>query len=130
MVVVDASAIVNLVTAAPGYESIADRLLATGVVVHAPHNVDVEVVSGLRSLEFRGAIDPARARDGIGVHRALRIERHSHGRHVPRMWQLRHNLTASDAAYVALAEALDAPLLTCDARLAASTGHQARIELV
>ncbi len=47
-----------------------------------------------------------------------------------RIWELRHNVTASDAAYIALAEALEAPLVTCDARLTRSTGHDARIELL
>ena len=130
MVVVDASAIVDLVIGAPGYEPIADRLLDPRVVAHAPHTIDVEVVAALRRLEQRGRIDSARARAGIDLHRSLRIERHSHARHVPRMWELRHTVTAADAAYVALAEALDAVLLTSDRKLEASTGHHARIELV
>jgi predicted nucleic acid-binding protein len=49
---------------------------------------------------------------------------------LPRVWALRHNLTAYDAVYVALAEALDAPLLTRDQRMAAASGHHSRIELV
>jgi predicted nucleic acid-binding protein len=60
----------------------------------------------------------------------LVLQRYPHYWLLPRVWELRHNLTAYDAVYVALAEALDAPLVTRDARLAAAPGHQARIEVM
>ncbi len=66
----------------------------------------------------------------LSAFQSLDIERYPHGRFVGRVWELRRNMTAYDATYVALAEALDAPLLTCDAKLAAAPGHTARIELV
>jgi predicted nucleic acid-binding protein len=58
------------------------------------------------------------------------LQRHPHDWLLPRVWELRHNLTACDAIYAALAEALDAPLLTRDRRLAGGPGHQARAEVV
>ena len=130
MIVADASAIVNLVIGAPGHESIADRLLDPESVVHVPHSVDVEVAASLRKLEHRGIISAEHASKAIELHRAMRMERHAASRYLGRMWDLRHNVTAADAAYVSLAEALDAPLITCDAHLARSSTHQARIELV
>ncbi|HWD23638.1 MAG TPA: type II toxin-antitoxin system VapC family toxin [Burkholderiales bacterium] len=62
--------------------------------------------------------------------RDLLIERHAHADLLPRIWQLRESVSARDASYIALAEALDAPLVTCDAKLARSHGHSAQIELI
>jgi len=76
------------------------------------------------------AITAVRARQALDDFGGLVIERHAHGDLLPRIWQLRQSLTAYDGAYVALAEALEAPVLTCDGKLGRSHGHRARIEVV
>ena len=78
----------------------------------------------------KGEIDSERGRAALADLADFPFRRYPHDFLLPRVWDLRNNLTAYDAMYVALAEALDAPLLTCDKRLAASPGHHARIELV
>ncbi len=96
----------------------------------APHLVDVEVVSAWRRLAAAGDLDERRvalAMDDLG---ALRLDRVPHGRLLGRCWELRSNLTVYDAAYVALAEAMDLPLLTADAKLAAAPGLRCETELL
>ena len=97
--------------------------------MHAPHLLDVEVTHALRRHFLQGAIDEQRGQEALNDLAAWPLTRHVHGPLVPRIWALRNNVTAYDAAYIALAEMLHAPLLTCDSRLAASGGHNARIEL-
>lgn len=130
MVVVDASALLNALLPTSRRDAIVDRLASPGVSAHAPHIIDLEIAHTLRRLEGVGRFDRTAGRAFLDAHRSFAIERHAHEDFLGRIWDLRHNLTAYDAAYVALAEALDSPLLTSDRRLAASTGHQARIELV
>lgn len=130
MVVVDASALVNVLLPTARREAIAARLTHPGESVHAPHVIDLEVAHTLRRLDRAGRFEGSAGRAYLDAHHGFAIERHAHTTFLGRIWDLRRNLTAYDAAYVALAEALDAPLLTSDRRLAASTGHQARIELV
>lgn len=77
-----------------------------------------------------GQVEASRAQDALRDLSCLPMRRHAHGFLLPRAWELRDNLTVYDAVYVALAEALDATLLTSDARLAAAPGVRARIELV
>lgn len=72
----------------------------------------------------------ARGKQALEDHRSLHIKRAAHHDMLPRIWQLRDSITAYDSAYVTLAEALDVPLVTCDAKLARSHGHGAEIELV
>lgn len=90
----------------------------------------MHIAQVLRRLVQRKEITLARAEHALQDLAQLRIERHEHQALVPRVWQLRDSLTAYDAAYVALAEALEVPLLTCDAKLAGAHGHRATIELV
>src|ERR1700675_2343131 len=106
------------------------RALDASERLHAPHLLDIEVTQVLRRLLQRKEITLARAQHAFDDLSNLLIERHEHRSLVPRVWQLRESLTVYDAVYVALAEALDAPLLTCDAKLAGARGHQAVIELV
>ncbi len=94
-----------------------------------PHLTDVEVASSLRQYATSPA-GAAAASDALGRYRALRLWRHRHEPLLARVWELRYNLSAYDAIYVALAERLDAPLFTCDRRLARAPGHAARIELL
>ena len=111
-------------------KAVEDRLFAPGQTLHAPHLLDVEVAQVIRRYAAQGDIDGARGRLALTDLADLALRRYPHDFLLPRMWDLRHNLTAYDAVYVALAEALDAPLLTRDRRLAAAAGHHARIELV
>lgn len=97
--------------------------------IHAPHLLDVEVLNGLRKLVMRGRIDANRASDARRDLSDLAIVRYPHVPLLGRMWSLRENLSAPDAAFVALAEALGLPLITCDAHLARAPGPTAMIEL-
>lgn len=118
MIVLDASAALDLLLRdSQTFERIRQRLLAEGPVA-APHLLDAEVANALRSNVRAGKVDDARAADALVDLGTLPLERHPLWPLLERVWQLRHNLSAYDATYVALAEALDAPLLTCDERLA------------
>ena len=98
--------------------------------LHAPELLDLEVAQVLRRLVREGALSGSRAEAAIEDLLDLRITRYPHSVLLPRMWQLRHNLSAYDAAYVVLAEKLGATLLTRDARLASAARHAATIEVV
>lgn len=111
------------------FERIAQRLSGPGQTLHAPHALDLEVAQSLRRLASRGTITQGRAQEALEDYGGLRIRRYPHGTLLPRIWELRANISAFDAAYVALAEALDAPLVTADGRLARSPGHTATVEL-
>ncbi len=130
MIVVDASAILALLldtTAAPGIEN---RLLGTGESLHAPHLLDLEIVQVLRRYVSVGALTPQRGKQALTDFADFPIIRYPHDLFLSRIWALCHNVTAYDAAYLALAESLPASLITCDARLAAAPGHRTTIELV
>lgn len=114
----------------PAGPRVAERLFAAGDTLHAPHLLDVEVVQVLRRYARSGALDPARGMEALEDLADLPLTRYPHDLFLPRIWELRHNVTAYDAVYVALAEALEAPLLTRDRALASAGGHRARIELV
>jgi predicted nucleic acid-binding protein len=101
-----------------------------GKSLHVPHLVDVEVIQALRRYVREGEIDIASAKAAIEILRSLDLERHAHEALLDRVWALRQNLSACDAVYVALAEALDCSLLTCDGRLARAPGLAKRVELV
>jgi predicted nucleic acid-binding protein len=109
---------------------IARRIAPARETLHAPHLVDLEVAHVLRRFEREGDIDAARGSQALEALRNLDLARYARDVHLPRIWQLRAAVTAYDAVYLALAEALAAPLLTLDGRLARSHGHRARIELV
>lgn len=130
MIVVDASALLEVLLRTPAAKAVEDRLFAPGQTLHAPHLLDVEVAQVIRRYATQGEIDSARGRLAIADLADLRLQRYPHDFLLSRIWDLRNNLTAYDAAYVALAEALRAPLLTRDRRLAAAAGHRAQVELV
>ena len=130
MIVVDASALLETLLATGAHAAISQRLFATGESLHAPHVVDVEAARVIRRFESRGDLGEARAREALEDLRAFPMRRYAHLVLLPRIWELRANLTAYDAAYVALAEALDAPLLTRDRRLAAAPGHRAQVDVI
>lgn len=126
MIVVDASAMVEALV---GRDADADLLDALAGDLDAPHLLDVEVLSVLRGLVLGGKLDPSEAVRAREEHFAFAITRHETSPLAERIWQLCHQFTSYDANYLALAEALQAPLLTCDAKLA-TRGHNARVHLV
>ena len=128
MIVADASVIVELLLNTGAAATIAARL--RDEPIHAPELLDLEVLQVLRRYRLKEHLTARRAAEAIDDLALLRIERHGHAAHRDRIWQLHENLTAYDAAYVSVAEVLDAPLVTLDARLARSAGHDARIELI
>lgn len=128
MLVLDASALLRALL--PGADPGLLARLGSDRDLHAPHLLDLEVVSALRRLNRSRRLSADRARDALTDLSDLNLTRYPHELLLPRIWQLRENLSAYDAAYVALAEALEAPLLTADARLARSSGHRASTELV
>jgi predicted nucleic acid-binding protein len=129
VIVVDASALTEVLLRGSDASTI-ERLLASAGAIHGPHLLDLEVTQVLRRYAARGLADPARCRQALDDLEKMGLRRHPHDHLLSRVWDLRHNLTAYDAVYVALAEYLGAPLLTRDRRLAAAPGHFARIDLV
>lgn len=129
MIVVDASAALKLLLRPATHERLVERLLGTGELLVAPHLLDLEVVQVLRRFAASGELSEQRADEALEDWSMLRITRYPHETFLRRVWQLRHNLTAHDGIYVALAESLDCPLVTCDGPLAAAPGHRATIEL-
>ena len=130
MIVLDASALVELVLGTPAGRTIAARIADPSVGLHVPHLADVEVTQALRRYTREGEIDAAAATVALDDFRALDLQRHAHEPLLDRVWKLRDNLSAYDAVYVALAEVLDTIVLTCDGRLARSPGLARRVELV
>jgi predicted nucleic acid-binding protein len=108
---------------------VAALTLGPNQVLHAPHLLDAEIVQVLRRFERLGIIDAKRAQQALEDLRALRLVRHPHEPLLDRIWALRHNLSAYDALYVALAEGLAAPLVTLDQRIADAPGHRADIRV-
>jgi predicted nucleic acid-binding protein len=130
VIVVDASVLLEVLLRASRADYLGERLLARGEALHAPHLIDLEVTQVLRRASAAGSMSQQRAREALEDLAAFRLMRHAHLPYLDRIWELRHNATAYDAAYLALAEALDAPLLTCDRALARAPGHHARVELI
>lgn len=130
MIVLDASAVVELVLGTSAGRRVADRIADPAVGLHVPHLIDIEFVQALRRLVRDREIDAEEAAAALEHFRALDLQRHAHEPYLDRVWALRQNLSAYDAIYVALAEVLDGALVTCDARLARSPGVGDRAELV
>lgn len=125
MIVIDASAaLAGLLNDGAARRSLAAEQL------HAPHLIDTEVASGLRGLVLGGRLTPEQGRATLEVWRRMAVTRYPGHVLLERMWELRDNLTAYDAGYVALAEELGCPLLTADARLAAAAGNRCSVTLV
>lgn len=130
MLVLDASAaLADVFGTGVNSASIRVRIEAPGESLHAPHLLDVEMLHALRGLVLRGDVSLARSEEVREEFASLRWSRYSHVAFLDRIWELKDNLTAYDAAYVALAEALDAPLITMDARLAQVPGIRAAVEV-
>lgn len=129
MIVLDASAVVAMLLRLTQADRIMDRVFAEGETLHAPHLVDVEVSQVVRRYWRAGDITAARGEEALRDLADLPIERHTHEPLLGRIWQLRHNATAYDAAYVALAEGLGAVLVTLDTSLARIPGARVRMEV-
>jgi len=130
MKVADASALVEAAIRSNVGAAAAERLFADGADLHAPHHLDIELLSAMRGLVRRGGLPESDARMALDFLWAVPIRRHDARLLRDRIWELRDNLSAYDAAYVALAEALGAPLVTCDKGLARAPGHAALVDLV
>lgn len=128
MLVIDTSAALAAVLDDPHVPRLKSRI-AGDDDLRAPHLIDVEALHVLRGMVMRGSVDERRAGAAREDLADLSLVRYPHEAFTDRIWELRHNLTAYDAAFVALAEALEVPLVTCDAKLAAAPGHAATIEL-
>jgi predicted nucleic acid-binding protein len=130
VIVLDASAAVEWLLQTSTGARIARRILSLGEALHAPHLLDVEVTQVFRRHVSQGAIAASRAEEALQDLRELRVRRYPHILFLRRIWELRDNLSAYDALYVALAEALNATLITCDGRLASAPGHRATVEVI
>ncbi len=130
MIVLDASALLEVLLNRPAADAILERIAAPGESVHAPHLLDVEVLQVLRRYSSTGEMDPTRGEEAVQDLLDFPLTRYPHEPLLARAWELRDNLTAYDAVYVALAEALDAPLISRDRKLAAAAGHTATVFLV
>jgi len=129
MIVLDASAAVDWLLQTYAGQSIENRIYSRNETLHAPHLVDLEVTQVLRRLALQRVVSEHRANEAVRDLLDLRITRYPHLVLLPRIWQLRHNFSAYDAAYIALAEKLGSILVTRDARLASASGHAAAVEL-
>jgi predicted nucleic acid-binding protein len=128
MLVVDTSAVLEAIAALDPAPGLIERLAQDGDL-HGPHLIDTELLHALRRLNINDQISNERAEDARSDFAELALVRYPHQPLNDRVWELRNNVTAYDATFIALAEALSAPLVTCDARLASTPGHRAQIEL-
>ena len=129
MLVVDASAVIELLLGTRRGRAVMEAM-ETSETLHAPDILGVEIVSALRKLVRVAGLSGEAAEHALHTLDALGIEMYDPAPFLARMLQLSDTLTAYDASYVALAEVLDAPVLTCDKPMAASHGHRAAIRLV
>lgn len=129
MIVLDASAAVDWLLQTSSGHRIEKRIYARSETLHAPQLLDLEVAQVLRRLRQQGIVSGTRADEAVRDLMDLRVTRYPHVVLLPRIWELRHNFSAYDAAYIVLSEKLDAPLITRDGRLASASGHGATIEL-
>jgi predicted nucleic acid-binding protein len=129
VIVLDASAAIEWLLQSPAGVSIDKRIFSRSQSLHAPHLLDVEVAQVLRRYVREKTISEQRGEEALEDLGDLPLNRYPHDLLLPRVWELRATLTAYDAVYVALAELLDAPLLTCDNKIASASGHHASIEV-
>jgi predicted nucleic acid-binding protein len=130
VIVLDPSAAIEWLLQSPTGIKIDRRIFSRSESLHAPHLLDIEVVQVLRRYVREKMITAQRGQEALEDLAGLRLDRYPHDFLIPRVWELRATLTAYDAVYVALAELLDAPLLTCDGGIASASGHSAKVEVV
>jgi predicted nucleic acid-binding protein len=129
MIVLDASAAVDWLLQTPAGRRIERRIYAWNDTLHTVHLLDVEFAQVLRRLVREGTLSSRRAEEALEDLAALRVTRYAPILVLDRVWRLRQNLSAYDAAYVALAEELRAPLITRDQKIASAPGHAAVVEV-
>jgi predicted nucleic acid-binding protein len=127
VIVLDASVVVELLTNGPLADSVRRKLVLVNESLVVPHLLDIEVASALRRFAGTTRIDSHQSDRYLAGLASLPAERYAHTPLLGRVWELRHNFTAYDAAYIALAEATNSVLYTCDAKL--SKGHRAEVLL-
>lgn len=127
MIVLDASVVVELLTNGAMADTIREKLAGCDESFLVPHLIDIEVISALRRLTGSQRIDSHRCAEFLAGLASLPAERYAHTPLTGRIWELRHNFTACDAAYIALAEATSSILYTCNEKL--RSGHRARVLL-
>lgn len=130
MIVVDASALAEVLVGTADADAVELRLFRAGETLHAPHLIDIEIAQVVRRFVFRGEFDSRRGDEAMSALADLPLRRYPHRHLMARVWELRSNLSAYDATYIALAELLDVPLVTRDVRTARAAGHRARIEII
>lgn len=130
MIVLDASATIEWLLQSPTGVKIDQRIFSPLESLHAPHLLDVEVTQVLRRYVRDKAITARRGQEALEDLADVPLSRYPHDLLIPRIWELRATLTAYDAAYVALAELLDARLLTCDGKIASASGHHAIVDVL
>lgn len=130
MIVADASVVIEVLLNTSLAASCREIILAPSESVCVPHLLDLEVCQVLRRYVRTGQLADTLASEALRVLNDLPLFRYSHEPLIDRIWELRHSISAYDAAYVALAESLGAPLVTCDARLTRSHGHRANVQVV
>ena len=129
MIVLDASATVDWLLQTSAGKQIENRIYSRNETLHAPHLLDLEVTQVLCRLVRQQIVPTIRADEAISDLEGMRVNRYPHTFLLPRIWELRNKLSAYDAAYIALAEQLPAPLITRDAQLASTPNHSAKIEV-
>jgi len=127
VIVLDASAAIEWLLQSRAGVRIDKRIFSVSQSLHAPHLLDVEVAQVLRRYVREKTISEQRGEEALEDLGDLPLNRYPHDFLLPRVWKLRATLTAYDAVYIALAEVLDAPLLTCDNKIASASGHNANI---
>lgn len=130
MIVVDASAMLEFLLQTALGARVEARVFGDSDELHTPHLLDVEVTQALRRLVRMGEVSAPRAAEALEDLADIDLHRHAHFDVLARAWALRENVTAYDAMYVVLAEAIDAPLVTCDEPLSKAPGHRAEIVLI
>ena len=130
MIVLDASAMLEQLLNTPKGQQVQEKYLVEGESFHVPHLLDLEVAQVLRRYSRHHILTDQRAAQALGDFLDFPLTRYPHDLLLSRIWELRDNFTAYDAAYIALAEALSVPLVTCDAKLTTTPSHTANIVLV
>jgi predicted nucleic acid-binding protein len=130
MIVADASVVLEVLLRTRRGLKMEARLLSSRETLHAPHLIDLEVCQVLRRYLLNKDLTADRAAAAVEDFQSIRIFRYPHRIFLDRIWELRSNMTAYDAAYVAVAETIGAPLLTTDKRLASTSNHSAEIEFI